>query len=190
MNWKDIAGAVGKAAPLLGTLLGGPAGGAIGALVAKGLGTDNDPSAVASVLANPDAIVKLKQIEADQAVELQKLVVQSAQNDLTAETAQLQAINSTMQTEDKADHWPTYSWRPAIGFAVAFCLFASAIAVLVVFGAQVIGAKAAPQAAVQLPGVLSALAAVSATALPILGIASWYRGKMQADPAIKTDNRG
>ena len=34
MEWKDVAGIVGKAAPLLGTLLGGPAGTAVGGLVA------------------------------------------------------------------------------------------------------------------------------------------------------------
>jgi hypothetical protein len=32
MDWKDISGLVGKAAPVLGTLLGGPAGGAIGGI--------------------------------------------------------------------------------------------------------------------------------------------------------------
>ncbi|WP_279613178.1 hypothetical protein [Burkholderia sp. BCC1630] len=32
MDWKDIASAVGKAATVIGTLLGGPAGEAVGAL--------------------------------------------------------------------------------------------------------------------------------------------------------------
>ena len=38
MEWKDVANVVGKAAPILGTLLGGPAGAAVGALVASALG--------------------------------------------------------------------------------------------------------------------------------------------------------
>ena len=39
MDWKDIAGTVGKAAPLLGTLLGGRAGAAVGSIIASALGT-------------------------------------------------------------------------------------------------------------------------------------------------------
>ena len=47
MDWKDIAGTVGKAAPLLGTLLGGPAGGAVGAIIASALGTGGSADEVA-----------------------------------------------------------------------------------------------------------------------------------------------
>jgi len=42
----------------------------------------------------------------------------------------------------------------------------------------------------QLPTVLGALAALNGVASPILGIASWFRGKMQADPNVASDNRG
>ena len=41
-----------------------------------------------------------------------------------------------------------------------------------------------------LPGMLGAEAAIMATMAPVLGIASWYRGKMQADPGIPTNNKG
>jgi hypothetical protein len=44
LEWKDVAAAVGKVAPLLGTLVGGPAGGAIGGLIAAALGTEPTPS--------------------------------------------------------------------------------------------------------------------------------------------------
>lgn len=37
-----------------------------------------------------------------------------------------------------------------------------------------------------LAGVVGIIGVVS----PILGIASWFRGRMQADPAIPTINRG
>ena len=37
MDWKDVAGVVGKAAPILGGILGGPAGAAVGSLVARRL---------------------------------------------------------------------------------------------------------------------------------------------------------
>ena len=46
----------------------------------------------------------------------------------------------------------------------------------------------------QLPGMIGAEAGVMATMAPVLGIASWFRGKMQADsnnrPRVPTDNRG
>jgi len=42
----------------------------------------------------------------------------------------------------------------------------------------------------QLPGMLGSEAAVIATMAPVLGIASFFRGKMQADPRVPSDNRG
>ncbi len=88
MNWSDIAGAVGKAAPILGTLVGGPAGAAIGGVIASALGTENTPEAVnAALQANPDAFVKLKQIESDERVKLQQMALAHADNALAADTA-------------------------------------------------------------------------------------------------------
>lgn len=87
MDWKDVAGAVGKAAPLVGTLLGGPAGAAVGGLVAAALGSGPAPDDVAQALAtNPDAAVKLRQIEADHAEHLQALAVQAETARLAADT--------------------------------------------------------------------------------------------------------
>jgi gas vesicle protein len=79
MNWKDIGNMVAQAAPLLGSVLGGPAGGAVGEMVAQALGTDNNPDKIADALKNnPDAMVKLKEFELAQTVELQKLKLQEA----------------------------------------------------------------------------------------------------------------
>jgi hypothetical protein len=79
MDWKDIAGAVGKAAPLLGTLLGGPAGAAVGGLIASALGTASDPAEVQAAMASPDALVKLREIEATNRVRLQELAFANAE---------------------------------------------------------------------------------------------------------------
>lgn len=87
MNWKDLASIVGKAAPILGTLLGGPAGGAVGGLIASALGTGNDPAEVSAALANPDAVIKLREIESRRQVELQSLAVEMAKAELAASTA-------------------------------------------------------------------------------------------------------
>lgn len=166
MDWKDIAGTVGKAAPILGTLLGGPAGGAVGGLIASVLGTGGTPDEVSTALAaNPDAAVKLKQIEKDRQVELQGLAVQHASAQIAAEAASVQAVNQTMQAETKAEHWPTYSWRPFCGF---------------VFGISFFGIYfVLPLLKMQVPSVpFEAWTALGA----VLGVASWFRGKAQADP--------
>jgi hypothetical protein len=174
VDWKDLSATVGKFAPLLGTLIGGPAGTAIGAMVASGLGVGNTPDDVSQALTvNPDAAVKLKQIEADQQVELQKLLVQSEANRLAADTSAILAVNATMQAEAKSDHWPTYSWRPFVGF---------------VFGIMFLGVYfVLPLLKMSVPTVpTEAWFAIGG----VLGVASWFRGKAQADPTIATDKRG
>lgn len=93
MNWSDIGGLVGRAAPIVGTLLGGPAGAAVGALVASALNVPNDPDAVNVALAgNPDAMVRIQELQLSARVELEKLAVQ-------AETIRLQASGAQYAAE-------------------------------------------------------------------------------------------
>ena len=92
LDWKDIAGVVGKAAPILGTLVGGPAGAAIGGLIAAALGTGATPDAVqAAIAADPAAALKLAEYESDNKVKLQAMLFAHADNELAAETAAIQA---------------------------------------------------------------------------------------------------
>lgn len=172
MEWKDLAGTVGKAAPMLGTLIGGPAGRAVGGLIASVLGTGNTPEDVAAAVANTESLVKLREIEAKRQTDLEALLVDQGKAELAAHTAQVQAVNQTMQEEAKADHWPTYCWRPFIGF---------------VFGGYVASMFILPLFHVQ-PVPLSP--DLTLTVGTILGVASFFRGKMQADPGVKSDNRG
>ena len=55
MNWADISGLVGKAAPMLGTLVGGPAGTIVGSMIASALGTSATPDAVHAAIASDPA---------------------------------------------------------------------------------------------------------------------------------------
>lgn len=66
MNWSSIKETVAKFAPLAGTLLGGPAGPAIGALISSALGSENTPEAVMQALGNPENVVKLKELESSE----------------------------------------------------------------------------------------------------------------------------
>lgn len=95
-NWADIAATVAKTAPILGNLLpgvgtiAGAGVGAVAAIVASALGTSADPDSIdAALKADPEALLKLKQAELDNAATLATLAVTREQNQLVAENARL-----------------------------------------------------------------------------------------------------
>lgn len=64
MNWKDIGKQVASAAPVLGSALGGPVGGAAGALIASVFGVENTPDAVdKAIKADPESALRLRELE-------------------------------------------------------------------------------------------------------------------------------
>jgi len=84
MSWKDIGKAVAEYAPLLGGVIGGPAGAGIGGLVASALGVeDNEESIMKAVKSDPQAAVKLRKIETDHESRLQSIKLESFQAELT-----------------------------------------------------------------------------------------------------------
>ena len=105
--------------PWIGTAIAGPAGVGVAAFLASKLGLQDDSvevvkQTVTSMIGNPDSLVHIKQLETEYA---------TAQLNAGITLAQLQAsviveVNKTMQAEAAADHWPTYSWRPYIGFSL------------------------------------------------------------------------
>lgn len=109
MDWSDVAETVGKAAPLVGGALYGGAGSAVGGLIASVLGVDETPEAVAQAMRDPEAAIKIKQIEQEHEREILSLSLQ-------AETTRLSEINKTMRAELKADGWFKSGWRPGIGW--------------------------------------------------------------------------
>ena len=67
-DWDGVKAWVSKLAPMVGTALGGPLGGAAGALLASALGTKNaDPDSIQQAIASgaltPDQITALQQAE-------------------------------------------------------------------------------------------------------------------------------
>jgi hypothetical protein len=82
MNWNSIKETVGKVAPLAGTLLGGPAGAAVGGLISSALGVENNPDAVAAALNDPDAVVKLKELESNERQHLLQMQLATLQAEL------------------------------------------------------------------------------------------------------------
>lgn len=79
-KWAQAAkAAAGAALPTIGAVLGGPLGGVLGATIARQLGTEPTPEAVAAAIAtDPDAYVKLKEIEAQLAADQNATDVQLA----------------------------------------------------------------------------------------------------------------
>jgi hypothetical protein len=141
-------------------------------------GKANGDQALAALQADPTLVLRYRQAILDQEVEIDKLAAQNAQD-----------VNKTMQAEAASDHWPTYSWRPFIGFCFGILAVTTGVTVFVSYVA-VMFLKRDPAMLGSLPGMIGSEAAVMATMAPVLGIASWFRGKMQADPNINTDNRG
>lgn len=134
MDWKDIAGVVGKAAPIVGGILGGPAGAAVGGLVATALGTDSTPDAVSTaLLADPQAAIKLKELETNSRVQLQQLAVTAEQNRLQAAAAQYAAEVSDRDSARKLAAQQPKDWiRPTI--TVLLVLGAAAIGYAILSG--------------------------------------------------------
>lgn len=140
-------------------------------------GKSSGDEALKALQADPGLVLQYQKAMLDQQTTFEQLAEQNAAD-----------INKTMQVEAASEHWPTYSWRPAIGFAVALAVILAVLTVFIAYGAVIFGGN--DRGLAQLPGILAAVAGIIAVVSPILGIASWYRGKMQSDPNIPTINRG
>lgn len=126
--WKDLGNTVASAAPLLGGALGGPGGAALGGLVASAFGVVDDPAKISqAIAADPNAAVKLREIETRHKTRLEELAIERHKAELEAETAQHAESQKTIQTE--AEHGTDYvkNTRPKIarlsGYAtIVYCL--------------------------------------------------------------------
>src|ERR1700719_772215 len=90
MSMDSLIKIISNAAPLLGGVLGGPAGAAIGSIVAAKFGGDlADPSdLLAKIQADPQAALKLMEIQSNNQVELEKLHVAMASDALKNDSMQ------------------------------------------------------------------------------------------------------
>ena len=169
MDLKSLGVAIAKLGlPLLGAALPLPGGAAIGQALAGAIGspTSQPEGLLAALSANADAFQRGKEFEATHQETLMRISVD-------AEIRAVEAVNKTMQSEAASDHWPTYTWRPFMGFIAGFMILSNYVV------APLVG---------RLPVAIDPTAWLFLGS--ILGVASFFRGKMQADPTTPSDNRG
>ena len=172
MDWGDMLGTLAvSGAKTLATAFGGPlAGNAIEFVGNKLLGKkDATPEEVKQALEGltGDQIVRLKELDMEYKKHLDDNGIQLQIEEIKADATMRVAVNATMQAEAASEHWPTYGWRPFIGFEFGIMTFGIYF-ILPLFN------KPVPTIPTELWMSFGA----------ILGVASWFRGKMQADPTI------
>lgn len=173
MNPLDIIKSV---LPFIGTALGGPLGGVAATFIGSKLGVSNATvEAVTNALSGmtPEQLGQFKTAELTFQehmaglgyANLKDLAEYEYKNNALSEDT-IKEVNATMRSENAAEHWPTYSWRPFIGFCFGFYILSLFILPLC-----------------HVPPILLSEGTVLAIG-GILGIASYWRGKAQATPDV------
>ncbi len=101
MDWKALGQGLAKIGlPLLGAVLPIPGGAAIGTALASAIGASSDkPEDILNMISsNADAMLKAKQFEMTHQENMLKMVID-------AETARIEAVNKTLQTEAMGGDW-------------------------------------------------------------------------------------
>lgn len=83
MNWSDVGKSVAGFAPLLGGVVGGPVGAGIGTIIASVFGVEDNPDAVMKAIkGDPEAAIKLQQIQLTHKAKLEEIKLQTTQAEI------------------------------------------------------------------------------------------------------------
>ena len=123
MDWKEIGRtAISVGAPLLGGALFGPAGAAVGSIIAAQFGVSPDATpdqVLTAIKGDPDAALKLRQIETTHVERLQEL-----ENDrLRIETADVQSARNVHQ----------HHWMPSVITMLMCAMFGCIVGALFIW---------------------------------------------------------
>ena len=130
-DWKDVGKSLaGNGLKLLGTVLGGPLGAKVGGMVAGALGLESDsPDAVENAIAqDPQALVKLRELEMQHKTELRKLQLEEIRLQLgDVQNARDREIKITASTGERDINLYLLAWLVVLGFfvLVSFMYFIS-----------------------------------------------------------------
>jgi hypothetical protein len=124
MEWLEVGKKLASVGlTTLGTVVAGPAGGAIGALLGKAISGDGHqevtPESIMKVVGDPEAIMKMKQFELEHALELEKLALEAERLRLTDVAGARSREVETTKTVGKRDiNLYVLSWVLVLGFFV------------------------------------------------------------------------
>ena len=166
MDWRELSQAViGAGAPLLGGLLGGPAGKAAGTLIASALGCEEDPAAIKTALSDLPAVERLRALEIERRAELESL-------HLEAESMRLAEVQRTIRAESVSEDPVVRRWRPFWGYVSACTWGLQGVGVILVVGFS-LGAEDRAAATEFLRAMFEGLASLTlqwSVALAVLGV--------------------
>ncbi|MEI8607944.1 3TM-type holin [Enterovibrio sp. Hal110] len=169
--WETVKDLLGRAAPLLGTVIAGPAGAGIAAAVASVLGVEATPEAIENELrTNPEALVMLKRLESQERVRLRELAFKHAELESDERKLALSSQAATQQAEIASNDAYVRRWRPTFGYAMCLAW------VLLFFGLAFTLVFHPTQAAAVVNSVV-ALTPLFAVALAVLGISIHKRSQ-------------
>lgn len=169
--WETVKDLLGRAAPLLGTVIAGPAGAGIAAAVASVLGVEATPEAIENELrTNPEALVMLKRLESQERVRLRELAFKHAELESDERKLALSSQAATQQAEIASNDAYVRRWRPTFGYAMCLAW------VLLFFGLAFALVFHPTQAAAVVNSVV-ALTPLFAVALAVLGISIHKRSQ-------------
>ena len=163
MDWKAIGKQLANLGlPLLGAAVGGPAGAAVGKGLAAALGLASDATAEQTAAA-------LGNVSGEQLVAMRALEADLAKAELAASTAQIEAVNKTLQTEAMGGSWLQRNHHAIESLATVGLVWA----VYFVLPLAKIPVPAIPETAWLTLGA-------------ILGVTAWMRGQANVATAKQT----
>ena len=189
MDLKSIVESFAKIGlPLLGAALPLPGGAAIGTALASMIGSPSGkPEDLLATLAQGvEKVQAAKQFEITNNTHLMQMAYDEEIALRKADTADVAAVNSTMQTEaanSVSETWYQKGWRPANGFVVAFGSLFATVATCWLFYVSIKTNNVSALAAI--PGLTFAVAGILAVPGAAVGITAWHRGKLQIAEATR-----
>lgn len=177
--------------PTIATALGGPLAGLAVDAVTGWLGVPKESAdRVKAMLEGmpPEKLVEMKKIDADLQVRLAQLGYDSLYKIEELNARADEAVNKSIQAEAISEHWPTYAWRPFIGFVFGITfIFVAGLCCYLGYLAVI---ENNDKAMTMIPAIVTSFTTLFGIPGAILGVSAYFRGKMQSEPTIPTINRG
>jgi len=106
MDWKEVAGKITKVAPVLGSILGGPAGAAAGGVISLvgslfGLSeAETTPDMISQIITqDPQSLLKFKELEMTHKVKLEELLIEREKVKIEEDQMYLQDIQDARRRQ-------------------------------------------------------------------------------------------